>query len=104
MSPSSLYTHGFATVIYNRDSSTWYQYYQHPNQSYTNCCLSLQAPASTSMQSTLDGHNPWPRVRPNSVQSSSQELGMLQLGLKEVTMWGTTLCVTVVLMLHSYLV
>ena len=54
-------------------------------QSYTNCCLSLQAPASTSMQSTLDGHNPGPGVRPNSVLSSSQELGVLQLGLEEVT-------------------
>ena len=37
------------------------------------------------MQSTLDGHNPGPRVRSNSVLSSSQKLGALQLGLKEVT-------------------
>lgn len=78
------------TVVYNRNSCPGISAINIPNnQSNTNCCLSLQAPASTSMHSTLDGHNPLARVRPNSVQSSSQELGVLQLGLKQVAMWGT---------------
>ena len=40
------------------------------------------------MQSTPDGHKPWPQGPPKLCTEQSQELGVLQLGLKEVTMWG----------------